>query len=502
MTVGAVTYPIYVAFMSASQILSVAETPQFFPGTSQQSLAASVLRPNMDDWQRPLDSNRVKEIARVFAGNELMPNPVLLSENGNLPQSRVSISQQRIGNTMPTNIWELKIAESANKPKALWILDGQHRIHGLNESEAQTHSLIPVVLLVNDQTVYTGSILAKLFAQVTTGAKKLDALHNEWLTYAFRLGDYDNKKAGATSHQRSMETVAELCSSPQFTSANLTIANSFLNNICFNEQNPLGKFSFGYNCTDLKALIHKHYYNCTSAGPHLLPKILAAEICRSFQALQFEVTKPHDSVFFGEGDHAQQLMKDAFIVATLEKLLHVAPPVDWRTLLQALQFSTTSWNFKLWTKTLTAQTNVSSRNVAYKVLKEAFVMGRLANGNISDYLRGNAASVDLVCSVPTPQGRGSAKGALVFNVIRGATISPTVQNSRHLALKNKSSNIARLRIVDGHSRPGKPVTYDTLSTAKGLLLDPVKHANPINLEVIMEFYGGVEIPADVTVSWT
>lgn len=499
---GGMTYPIYVAFMSAAQIIAVAETPQFYPTTAQQSLAASVLRPNMDDWQRPLDLSRVAEIARVFAGqNELMPNPVLLSENGNLAKSQVTISQQRAGNSMPTNVWELEIIQASSKPKALWILDGQHRIHGLNDSKVQANNLIPVVLLLNDLPVYSGSILAKIFAQVTTGAKKLDALHNEWLTYAFRLGDYDNKAATALEHQQSMETVAKLCSSPQFSVGQGVVANPFLNNIKFNEQNPLGTFPFGYDCTDFKALVHKHYYGCTSSGPHLSPDVLASEISRAYQALQVEVTSPQNSVFLGDSVHAQRLMKDAFIAAVLNKLLSTAPPVDWQGLLRALQFSTTSWDFKQWISTLSAQSSTASRNVAYKVLKEAFSSGLLVAGNLADYLRGNAASVDLVCSTPTPQGRASSKNGLSFNIIRGATISPTIQGRRHLILRNASSNIATLRVVDGNSRPGKPVPYTKDLTGRGLILNSDAYANPIKLEIMMEFYGGVEVPADVTISW-
>ena len=487
--------------MSAEQVLAVAETPQFLPTTTQQALAASVLTPNMDDWQRPLDAARVAQIAAVFRGNELMPNPVLLSQNGNLSSNPISIRQQLASNHTPTNIWEIEIEASTAGSKPLWILDGQHRIHGLYQSVTQAKNEIPVVLLLNDHHVYTGSILAKIFAQVTTGAKKLDELHHEWLTYAFRLGDYDPATAGSGVHRNAMQAVAELCSKPQFAANNAIIPNIFVNNIRFNEQNPLGPFPFGYDCTDLKALVYKHYYNKTSQGAHIAPLVLASEVCRAVQALYAEVQAPQpNSVFLGDADHAQRLMKDAFLVGVLSRLLIAPPPIDWQGLLQALQFSHTSWNFSSWTRSLTANKNVSSRNVAYRVFTSAFQNGKLPGSNLADFLRGNNASVDLVCSVPTHTGRGSTKGAITVHVPRSATLSPSVQEMRHLVSRRQTENIASIKVVDGNSPPGRPKYYPEL-LGQGMKLDPDKHSNPLKLDIIMEFYGGVEVNSELLISW-
>jgi hypothetical protein len=498
------------AFLSATDILSIAETPQFNNNTTQQSLAASVLQPNMDDWQRPLDPIRVQRIAAVFKGHELMPNPVLLSENGTLQQKGISVNQLRASNGIPTNLWEVSIDPTGLPGKPLWILDGQHRINGLFQSGVQAKNDIPVVLLLNDHTsVYTGSILAKLFAQVTTGAQPLDDLHNAWLTFAFKLGQYDTAVAGSGAHNSAMETVAIMCSKPQFTVGQSTIPNIFVNNIRFNEKLPPTSFAFAYDCTKLKDLIHRHYYACTSnVGSHLPPIVLAAELCRAVQALQIEVSAPHkDTVFLGDDTHAQTIMKDAFLVGVLTKLLNAGAPFDWRDLLQTLQFSLTNWNLS-WTISLSgSKTHPASRKIALSVFETVFVDGVLPQDptgtpiKLNDFLRGNAASIDLVCSLPTAAGRGSSRGAITFNIPRSATLTPTVQNNRHLALRNPTGNIAAIRVFDGDSRPGKPVTYPELLRSSGLLLDPSKHANPLKLEIMMQFYGAAETRAEVEVSW-
>jgi hypothetical protein len=79
---GTKSYPLYVSFCPANELADLAAAPAFAPNTSNDVLAASAATPPIHNWQRPLDGDRVLAMAHTFSqAGELMPNPVLLSEN-------------------------------------------------------------------------------------------------------------------------------------------------------------------------------------------------------------------------------------------------------------------------------------------------------------------------------------------------------------------------------------------------------------------------------------
>lgn len=81
-TAGNHTYPVFIGFLSAADLVKIAEAPAFSSTTSHEQIATNVLTPPIKDWQRPIDTTRVQKIADVYSNNsELMPNPVLVSEN-------------------------------------------------------------------------------------------------------------------------------------------------------------------------------------------------------------------------------------------------------------------------------------------------------------------------------------------------------------------------------------------------------------------------------------
>src|SRR4051794_28802076 len=79
---GGTQFPIFIGFLPAKEILAIAEAPAFVTKTPHHEIADNVLSPPIRNWQRPLGKDRVKRIAAVFNDTgQLMPNPVLLSEN-------------------------------------------------------------------------------------------------------------------------------------------------------------------------------------------------------------------------------------------------------------------------------------------------------------------------------------------------------------------------------------------------------------------------------------
>ena len=393
----------------------------------------------------------------------LMPNPVLLSENATSPGS-ITVRQQLATGAIPTDIWEVEIPISpAGQPRPLWILDGQHRISGLAASQQSTNP-VPLVLLVNDGLAsYDGPKLAALFAQVTTSARQLDQLHNEWLTFAFDLGDYDPTRAGAAAEKKAMLVVAELCRNPALLSPS---ANPFCDNIQFNASRivaPVGG-GFTYTCKELQEMLHKGYYAqpVEGAGTHLAPEVVAKQLAEAYTALKSSVSAPHNgTVFFGDAAHSQKPMQTAFLLASLGRMrLGGVPNQGWASLLGDLAFATSSWDFTPWVRSLHGREATSSAKIAEAVLTRAFVDESLPKGvgGIPDVLRGNGAHVRIVASPLTPAGRPSRNQAkqLGLTLSRGQTTAHIVESRRHLRMVQVSPNIGTVGVFDSSKSTRQP----------------------------------------------
>lgn len=497
-------YPVFVGFSSADDLSRIAEAPAFTPRTSHADICANILNPPVKDWQRPLIEARVDTIADVYnRAGELMPNPVLICENATNSSRSIHIDQQRNG-TVPTNIWDVEVGiPAAASSKPLWILDGQHRIQGLSRS-SQKASALPVVLLLNqDATVYSPTMLAKIFAQVTTEATPLMDLHQEWLTFAFRLDSYDRARPHHAEATQAMEAAAKLCREPVFGTPPL--ANPFHNCVRFNDHDPHppgpAPGGFRYTCIELKELFFKHYYDAAASRGHLSPDDLCCEFIKAFNALTAEVSAPQqNTVFFGSATgHEQKIMQDAFICGVLAALLQHGPGIDWRALLTTLQFALTNWDFKPWVVSLNGTKQTMSRKLAIDVFTQAFRDMRLPTspGNLADYLQGNNARVTFAFSNVTTAGRPARSGRSHLDVSGGQTLSQGISPAKHVKVSFKSSNIAQLELVDAHSPPASPI----LIAPKGHTLKPSRDRNPLTLDVKMHHYGGTMNQAKLTLNW-
>jgi hypothetical protein len=492
-------FPIYIGFLAAADILALAEAPSFSINTDHQQIATNILTPPIKDWQRPLDEDRVQRISLLFNNmGEFMPNPVLLCENVTSNERRVELRQQTVAQGVTTELWEVDIqAAPDNGAKPLWILDGQHRINGLARSP-QSANNIPVVLLLG-QAEYSGSLLAKLFAQVTTSATKLDELHNEWLTFAFRLGAYASISQHHDDHRSAMNSVAELCRTPELPAGQ---TNPFCSQVRFNIHRVVSPAhgGFAYTCIELKELIRANYYAEPATTLHLSAIDLASEIARSYRELHEVVVSPNTSVFFGGSEYGQRIMQDAFLVGVFRYLLTHGRPESWRFLFETLQFRETDWNFKNWVRTLNGSAQSTSKRLAVEVFSDVFRVGALPEGagTLSDFLKGNNARVDLTFSPVTAAGRPLRTNQQRHQLVGGARLTFAVAPRRHVKVSGMSKNIGKLTVSDKQSPPGRLVEYQL---QRGLVLAEHSHVSPLSLLLRMEHYGGLESTADVEVRW-
>jgi hypothetical protein len=494
---GGHTYPIYIGFAKAEDIAKVAMAPAVTRSTPNREIAENITSQPVKDWQRPIDLERVEGIASTFNNSGgLMPNPVLLSNNA-FYQQGVTISPNNV-HSYATNTFTVDIAEDTPPDqKSLWILDGQHRIFGLSKS-AQKDNLVPVVLLLSQAAgSYTSPGLAKIFAQVTTAAKKLDELHNEWLTYAFELERYAVQRPNSQQTKQAFATVVELCRTPEWNG----VANPFFNQVQFNEtvsvSPSLGGFSF--RCNVLSDLLLRSYYLVSAAIPHRTPAEVAQELARAYQALHQMVLNPAASVFFGASEKQQQtIMQEAFFVGVLARMLLHGSTADYATLFQGLNFHQTNWEFS-WTKSLGAQQNAASKKIARRVFDDALSTGALPTGssNLADHLRGNGAAVTLRCSRLSPAGRPAKHGHSDYVAQRGSVGSQNVGVTPNIRIIDKTSNVEEV-VVHDKSRPKD--TYRAMQRSSGLTVDD-SLPKPLMVQIFMQHYGGLSSEAEVEFNW-
>ena len=118
-----VTYPMYCGFARPIDLRAIATAPAFGDKTPNHQLAAHTLTMPIEEWQRPLDTDRIKNIASFFnKTHDLMPNPVLLSENA-LGGGNVSVSPTLLQDSSTGPTFDISIDVCEN-PYPLWILDG------------------------------------------------------------------------------------------------------------------------------------------------------------------------------------------------------------------------------------------------------------------------------------------------------------------------------------------------------------------------------------------
>ena len=505
-------HSVHIGFMKPIDIQSVADIPYFLKTTPNSQIATNLKHTPVKEWQRYPDQERISRIQQIFAAaSDIMPNAVLLCENIYAPLPRQVVVHS--ANVLPVpNLQIVSIPTTATSPdKPLWVIDGQHRVEGL--ARANLDQPIPVVLLLNDQEKYTGDQVAKIFAQVTTGAEPLDPLHDEWMSYAFELGNYAHPTDGPT-HKLAMETVVHLCCMPTLPGG---VANPFYSQIQFNPhltsfQPQFGgavTHGFAFRCTDLERLLHKAYFANTSTP--LTPQLIAEQVGLSVKALSFVVGNPVKSVFFGDKSSEQQIVSQAFLWGVLNYLrthAALATVADWENELRQLKFAPpTSWEFD-WINSLSGQFNTRSRDVVRTVFTNVFEHRALPGGvtDIPNYLRGGQASITFRFSRLTPTGQASRREGTWWDepVVSGytGTLSATKGDSEnyHVRLTEPSWNVAGVRITDKGASPGTIIDL-TDDFESGTNLKEYSDSGKLKLYVELEFYGGTKKSADVDITW-
>lgn len=498
-TSGSQSFPIYIGFLKAEDLLRVAEVPNFKKNTPNSDISSNVLNPPVKEWQRPLIEDKKDRIIQTFDGTgEFMPNPVLVAERCIGAAPVITINELKAAGGISTPVKVIDIQEPAlGQLPPLWIIDGQHRVSGLGDTSCiQKDNYIPVVLLLNNGgNFYNGRNLAKIFAQVTTEATPLAPLHKEWLTFAFQLAGYS---AGSPAN-KAMEAVANLCKTPHNTLNNK--ANGFHDDIRFNDELTAAPKFLGhqYDCKDLSATIATYYYSETASFGHLPPSDLACQVSMAFESLKRCVRAPHkSSVFFGDNKHCHKIMIDAFLVGALTYLrtLNGKPlEADWDQLLKTLNFHLTDWNFQQHVNTSSRWVD-KSKVLAFDVFAWIFSNASLPLKvtDIWDFLSGDQLFINMEYKHINSSGNAIKNNSYKEQYWRGDKKTVPMDKRKYFKVLDRSINAKHIELFDEKSSPADPVTFKASGEYLRLpKVDPAKLSqDPLVLKIKCTLYGGNE----------
>ena len=492
-----VLYPYFLGAADAKELIKVSEAPSFAPDTEHSSIAGEVLKTPMAHWQRPVIADKVKTIAENFdLVGELMPNPVLLAVN---PLKSIEFAEDLSGSGIRSGLWTIKvpIPESANE-KPLWIIDGQHRLKGMAQTNVVT-SPLPFVLLHGEEGQYVPGTLAKIFAQVTTEATSLNKIHQAWMQFTFELDKYANK----SPKFRALRTTALLCSSQTLGSK----PNPFYGKIQFNPEidarfiHPGG---FRYDVTEFSDLLEDWFFDYLG-GPHQFTELeLATEISSSLTALKAVVTSDvNRSAFFGDSGE-QKYFRDGFIVGVCQYLVNNGAPADWVDVLKSLNFDKTDWDVTTWVNGTGGKAGNVSKRIAFKCFSQIFKSAVLPTGtkDICDYLRGKNAYLKVDYQLLDDKNKlipKSGQTIIVDLTGREKDILPLPANARYIKITSPCGNVGPVSIALDAQPFAENYNFDSFK--KGRILEPneIKTLKKkLGLKIRAEFYGDVAMQKQIT----
>jgi len=210
--------PMYVGHAVISALHEVSKAPSYNVEDKNSKIAGNVVSvisnssKTIKEWQRPPVQKSISAIKKAYESNsEIMANPILLAVH---PENKDLITLTQSPTEAELYFLQVYLYKNSIDKKPLLIIDGQHRLAGLNKVNKYKDNYIPFVLLFDENSsVYRASELAKIFAQVSTSATPLNKVHKLWLEYTFQLGEMVEEK---TKNRASFESVAYLAQGDQW----------------------------------------------------------------------------------------------------------------------------------------------------------------------------------------------------------------------------------------------------------------------------------------------
>ncbi len=200
----------YISSAPVNQIAQSSYVPSLPPIMNVKDTAKRVLDQNYipNEWQRRVESRRVFKIKNFIEdSNNVVANTPMLYIND---KSAIQIKNNKL--IIDYNKFLQKESDGPRKGKyidrrkrperdeagnqifddfrPLWLIDGQHRIKGINISDFQ-ETEIPIIIFPNE---FGKKQTGKVFAEINTLQKPLNSLHQLFMQHRFKIDHVSNKR--------------------------------------------------------------------------------------------------------------------------------------------------------------------------------------------------------------------------------------------------------------------------------------------------------------------
>jgi DGQHR domain-containing protein len=204
----------YIFYITSAPINEVAQSssvPALPPKLGIIETADRILDKNRnnEEWQREIDSTRIRKIKQFIGdSNNIVANtPMLFIHDDNavtIDNDKLIVNFNKFLQLQTDGEFKGKFIDRKKRTlkdefgndvyddfRPFWIIDGQHRVRGINLNENEQNLQIPLIVFPKE---FSMSNTAKVFAEINTLQKKLNPLHELFMQHRFSIDHPTNIK--------------------------------------------------------------------------------------------------------------------------------------------------------------------------------------------------------------------------------------------------------------------------------------------------------------------
>ena len=201
----------YLSSAPVNQISQASAVPSIPPVLGEVEAAERVLDKDRgkSEWQRIVDISRLRKIQNfINFQDNIIANSIMLFVNDpdciDISQKTLTIDFDKFLKKENEGEHKGRYVDRVEKEKKdkfgnkvfedyrpFWIIDGQHRVRGIQKSDEMNSIKVPLVIFPHD---FKPGQTAKLFAEINTLQKPLDNLHELFMQHRFSIDSTNVKR--------------------------------------------------------------------------------------------------------------------------------------------------------------------------------------------------------------------------------------------------------------------------------------------------------------------
>jgi DGQHR domain-containing protein len=204
-------YSFYISSAPVNVIAQSSSVPSLPPSLGIIETAERILDRNRcrSEWQREINATRIRKISQFIGEDDnIIPNtPMLYIHDDSaveITDDTLTIHFDRFLKMQDNGPHKGSYADRKRRLakdefgniiyddfRPMWIIDGQHRIKGINRNQEEQGITVPIVIFPKEFKI---SNTAKIFAEINTLQTKLNPLHELFMQHRFSIDHVNIKR--------------------------------------------------------------------------------------------------------------------------------------------------------------------------------------------------------------------------------------------------------------------------------------------------------------------